>query len=132
MNYQLNEQFGTELKQLLMNIQAHEELGELNLRDRAIVSAVQFASYMGLKSGFRPREDETVPAPDWAGKIVAYIELPTGQVAFYMQKHTVEYDGHDRATKIKRIADYVYDRVVVKDAVNSATTNQGSGTGVLN
>jgi hypothetical protein len=132
-------QFGVELKQLLMQIQAHEELGDLEARERAIISAVQFAKYMGFDAGFRPLgdadgkivENPDFPIPEWAGKIVAYIVLPTGQVAYFMKKHKTEWDGHDRKTKLERIADFVYDRVRMDGIVVSAT-NEDDGARVLN
>lgn len=132
-------QFGTELKQLLMQIQAHEELGDLEARERSIISAVQFAKYMGLDAGFRPLGDKdgnvtekpSFPIPEWAGTIVAYIVLPTGEVAYFMKKHKTNWDGHDRKTKLQRIADFVYDRVRT-DGVDSEPTSENDRIGILN
>jgi hypothetical protein len=110
------QQMQQELKDILFKIQAHEELGNLDERERMIYSAVNIAKYLGYDAGFRPIGDENGNVkndlmffiPEWAGSTVAYIVLPTGQVAYFLKKHTIHWDGHDRQTKLKRIADFIY------------------------
>jgi hypothetical protein len=62
---------------------------------QAMTAAVQVGYAAGV--GLDPNE------PDWP---VVYIELPTGQVSWYMPAHPVPYDGHSTAEKHQRIADY--------------------------
>jgi hypothetical protein len=104
-----------ELKSLLLKIEGHEAVGQLDSRDHAIQSAVHIASLIGYKAGFRtigtPNGEvvnsESFPIPEWAGNIVAYIELPTGEVSYFMQKDTSAWTGYTRKEKLGRIKDFI-------------------------
>lgn len=71
-------------------------------RNRELWSAAAFAANAGLKVGV----DTDDRCADRAYPLVLYIELPTGQVAWHIPAHSVPYDGHDTATKYKRIGDF--------------------------
>jgi hypothetical protein len=106
-----------ELKEALMKIEAFEALNDIDNRQLAVEKAVALAKYCDIPSGYRPLgnvdgniiEDPNFPIPEWAAPIVAYIVLPTGEVAYFMKKHKYEWDGHTRPEKLSRIADFLND-----------------------
>lgn len=107
-----------ELMEQLKRIQALEELELIEERESSVMGAVNLAKHMGMKAGYRSVDDDSYPKPEWAGNIVAYIVLPTGQVAYFLQKTEVEYDGHDRPTKIERIRKFIkgeYTRPMIEE-----------------
>lgn len=65
-----------------------------------VLMAVAMAVAAGLEAGFEADKAE----PGWP---VAYIELPTGQVAWHLPAHKTPWDGHSTAEKYERIRRYI-------------------------
>lgn len=95
-----------ELKDKLLKIEGYEMLGDLDKRNLMINQAVTMASYLGISAGYRT-VDADAPKPEWAGEVIAYISLPTGQVAYFTKRHDIEYDNHTREMKLERINDFL-------------------------
>jgi hypothetical protein len=103
-------------------------------RNLLVQEAVLHAQYAGLKAGYTVHEPITqllptphttytegddgeaiqhlVASPVWEPRwgVVAYIELPTGQITWHMDSGEFEYDGHTDADKWHRIEKYLGDR----------------------
>jgi hypothetical protein len=71
-------------------------------RNKAVMMCVGAAAVAGYKAGYR-FDPET---PDWP---VAYIELPSGQVAWHLPQHTEPYDLHSTGSKYARIRVFIAD-----------------------
>lgn len=107
MNYELV----GEINDKLLKIQAFEELGDLATRQKLIYQLVSISHYAGLEGGYRPVGDSTGQVtgniPEWAGPIVAYLILPTGEVSYFLQPHTSDWQGYSRAEKLERIRKFI-------------------------
>lgn len=116
-----------ELKQLLIQIEGKESLGLIDERDQTILSAINIAKHLGYKAGFRvigTHDGKIIrPAsiPDWAGDVVAYIELPTGEVSYFMKKEELKYAGYLRETKLTRISNYLHDNYAKSESFQKET-----------
>jgi hypothetical protein len=66
----------------------------------SVIHAMSHATAIGYKVGIRIDPNE----PEWP---VVYIELPTGQVSWYMPQHEKEYDGHSTEEKFERIKRFI-------------------------
>jgi hypothetical protein len=62
-----------------------------------IWTAVALASEAGIPAGVG--YDPSDPRP-----VVAYIELPTGQVSWHLPGHQAGWDGHSTGVKYERVA----------------------------
>lgn len=104
-----------EFKQTLKAIEAAETFGFYDERQRHIFLAMNLASHLGYQNGIRPTglkegdRNYAMIIPHWAGDSVAYIELPTGEISYFLNKPTRAYDGYTRDTKLERIKDYIND-----------------------
>lgn len=77
-----------------------------NIRNDLIYEAVYEARRLGLEAGFSihtPVIQILEKGWDHRFGVVAYIELLTGQISYHIQSPDIEYDGHDRKEKHKRI-----------------------------
>jgi len=70
-----------------------------------IWEAMGLACQLGYPAGVRVDYDAIEPR----FPIIAYIELPAGQVSWHMPPHTVDWDGHTTDEKLGRISDFVSD-----------------------
>lgn len=123
MNKELCQYTLRDLAETLLDIEGFEAIGDRRRRHDAIIRAVFLANKAGLDSGFRPLGDAngqiTYPIPESASKVVAYIVLPIkkqpdseeytqAQVAYFIDNEFITpWDGHDRQTKLKRIAEFL-------------------------
>lgn len=82
---------------------AMEDNEDYDRRETAILKAMDAAKSLGYKSGFgydnKPEALEGL-------RLVAYIQLPTGQVSWHMREFSEEYDGHTTEQKFDRIAEF--------------------------
>lgn len=116
-----------ELQQVLLKIEGFEAIRQLENRDRAILSAVHIAGLCGFKSGVRSigkadgsvENNEEFPVPEWAGDVVAYIELPTGEISYFLSKDHSQWTGYTRQVKLARIKDYLEGKYVALDEAPS-------------
>lgn len=77
-----------------------------DIRNDLIHDAVHLARKVGYKAGFlihTPVADIVEQAWDHRWGVVAYIELPTGQVSWHIESPDIVYDGHDYQDKHERI-----------------------------
>ena len=68
-----------------------------NYRNLLIYDAVYYAKKLGLKAGFcihTPVTDIIEKGWDYRWGVVAYIELPTGQISWHIESPDIKYDGH--------------------------------------
>jgi len=70
------------------------------VRNGLIYNALSVATRYGYPCGFAIDPAE----PDWP---VAYIDLPNGQVSWYLPAYPGQWDGHDAIAKSTRIRAYV-------------------------
>lgn len=99
-----------ELKEVLLKIEGHEVLGQHDMRQEAVLAAVNIASMIGMKTGMRLVSTSGASTkPAWAGDVVAYIELPTGEVSYFLQKDDSAYAGYTRTEKLDRITRFMND-----------------------
>lgn len=114
-----------ELSNHLIYIQAHDpssketfnpivemdsEQRYYDYRNTLIMQAVVIAHAQGFKAGYKvhtPITDIIEKGWDESWGVVAYIELPTGQVSWHLESPDVEYDGHNYTDKLNRISDFV-------------------------
>ena len=96
-----------ELREQLIKIEGHEALNKLEERESAIYQAVNLARYCGYNAGYRAVGDKSVPVPEWAGDVVAYIGLPNGEVSYFLKKADATWSGYTRKEKLARISDYL-------------------------
>ncbi len=87
-------------KQLQRAVEANEDYDR---RETAILKAMDAAKALDYKFGFG--YDLKPEALDGL-RLVAYIELPTGQVSWHMREYDIEYDGHTTEEKFDRITEY--------------------------
>lgn len=79
-------------------------------RNSLIYDAVTYARGMGYKAGFcihTPVIDIIEKGWDYRWGVVAYIELPTGQISFHIESPDIQYDGHTYEDKHERIQSFV-------------------------
>lgn len=69
-------------------------------RNNGVVVCVGAAGSLGYPCGF-------VNDPDTPGYVIAFIELPTGQVSWHLPEFAAPWDGHDTATKYVRTQSYI-------------------------
>lgn len=74
------------------------------IRNRSVVRAVSYAQAMGMAAGFKHHDDPEFG--EW--NIVAYINLPTGQVSWHLPAYPGAWDGHTTDKKYERIFKYVF------------------------
>lgn len=77
-----------------------------DIRNDLIYEAVYEARHLGLQAGFSvhtPFVEVIEKGWDYRFGVVAYIELPTKQISYHIESPDIEYDGHDRKEKHKRI-----------------------------
>jgi hypothetical protein len=73
-----------------------------NERNDAIMSAVAFATQVGFQAGFKPDGDDTE-------YVLAFIDLPTGQVSWHVPAYPAEWDNHTTEEKYRRVEAYIKD-----------------------
>lgn len=95
------------LAYLLKIIALAEQVKDYELRNDSVIEAVNVARAVGLRAGFaidRSHDDD----PEFDGfRVVAYIELPTGQVSWHLPEHDRRWDGHTTEQKYARIEAYL-------------------------
>lgn len=72
-------------------------------RNLFVIQAVAVAMACGFRSGF---------VADWEepeGWVIAYIDLPTGQISFHLPTYPDVFDGHDTDEKYARIQRFCHD-----------------------
>lgn len=84
---------------LLLGIEEADGI-DYERRNGFVMAAVNRAKAIGLEAGYG------VDAPSLGFQIVAYIELPTGQVSWHLPNHEREWDGHSTLTKSDRARRY--------------------------
>lgn len=80
-----------------------------DMRNNRIYDAVYYARLAGLKAGFcihTPVTDIIEKGWDYRWGVVAYIELPTGQVSWHIESPDIQYDGHNYQDKHDRIVEF--------------------------
>jgi len=89
------------LADLLTRIEDADAAVNYPTRYALVIRAVGAALRLDIPAGFAydPMVDPGYP-------IVAYIELPTGQVSWHMPEHPPAWDGHTNETKYQRCRDY--------------------------
>ena len=88
------------LATLLTVIERMDQVGDYEIRNRAVLTALSLALALGYKGGIRTDED----MPDYP---VVLIELPTGQVSWHLPQFDREWDGHTTEEKYERIHAFV-------------------------
>lgn len=81
-----------------------------DIRNNQIYEAVFFARNAGLKAGFcihTPVQEIIDNNWDERWGVVAYIELPTGQVSWHIESPDIKYDGHTYEQKHQRIQNFL-------------------------
>jgi hypothetical protein len=81
-----------------------------NIRNETIHLAIMHAKDLGYEAGFmthQPLQDLIDKKWDHRWGVVAFIELPTGQVSWHIESPDIKYDGHTTEEKYKRIQEYV-------------------------
>jgi hypothetical protein len=79
-------------------------------RNFLIHEAIVAAKINGLKAGFlihQPITDIIDQNWDYRWGVVAYIELPTGQVSWHLESPDIIYDGHNYVDKMNRINEFI-------------------------
>lgn len=79
------------------------------IRNDLIYEAIYHARKGGLKAGFSihtPVQEIIDKDWDYRWGVVAYIELPTGQVSWHIESPDIQYDGHGYEEKAKRMKDF--------------------------
>lgn len=77
-----------------------------DIRNELIYEAVYEARKLGFQSGFSvhtPFTEVFEKGWDYRFGVVAYIELPTKQISYHIKSPDIQYDGHDKKEKHKRI-----------------------------
>lgn len=86
------------LAETLMEIESYDTVYET--RNKLVLMAIIDARNLGFEAGFAY---DHLSGSDFDGfRIVAYIELPTGQVSWHMPEHPVLFDGHTTEEKYAR------------------------------
>jgi hypothetical protein len=99
---------GDLLRSAMVRIQRADQAGNYEIRNQLIAVSVATAMYLGYQAGFG-YDDKADPQLE-GRRIVAYIELPTGQVSWHLPEHPIPFDGHDTPTKYARAQAYAADR----------------------
>jgi hypothetical protein len=72
-----------------------------------VLAAVDGAHQLGYPAGFA-YDHSVSDDPELEGRrIVAYIELPTGQVSWHMPEYATPWDGHTTEQKNARIVNFI-------------------------
>lgn len=82
-----------------------------SIRNDLIYDAVNHAKKGGLKAGFcvhTPVQDIIDKGWDYRWGVVAYIELPTGQISWHIESPDIQYDGHDYKDKLNRMREFYH------------------------
>lgn len=87
------------LKEVLRKIEENDT--NYHYRYRLVLHALYLATVCGMQAGLRidSRAEEGF-------RVVAAIELPTGQVSWHMPEHPYEWDGHSTPEKYERCHDF--------------------------
>lgn len=73
-----------------------------------VIAAIYIAHEAGYPAGFGIDHES---GPDMDGyRVVAYVELPTGQVSWHMPEHPTAWDGHTTEQKYERIRSFAATR----------------------
>lgn len=81
-----------------------------NYRNELVYKAVIIARNTGYVAGFLIHTPVTdIIEKNWDHKwgVVAYIELPTGQVSWHIESPDIKYDGHTYVDKRNRIDEFI-------------------------
>lgn len=57
---------------------------------------------------FTPVQDIIDRGWDYRWGVVAYIELPTGQVSWHIESPDIQYDGHNYKDKFERMRNFYH------------------------
>jgi hypothetical protein len=88
------------LARKLIEIQFADQNQYYDNRNLFTYEAIALALLCGYKAGIRIDPAE----PEWP---VAFLELPTGQISYHLQAHSVEWDKHTTEEKQIRLLKYV-------------------------
>lgn len=81
-----------------------EILEDYPRRNSLILRAIIDAQALGLECGLGVDRQED---PEFEGyRVVAYIELPTGQVSWHLKEHEKAWDGHPTGEKWARVNEF--------------------------
>ncbi len=104
---------GGDLTQLLAAVRRADERGDYRTRNRLILRVIDAADRCGYRTGLG-----IDPTPvDPAFPLVAYVELPTGQVSWRLPLYVTGWDGHRTEEKYRRI-----DALARRDGTGAAAT----------
>lgn len=96
----------TMLNLTLARIHQAELKGDYASRNYSIISAMAEAQRQLIPVGFG--YDPNPNNPELEGRrIVAYIELPIGQVSWHLPEHATPWDGHTTEEKYDRIRRFI-------------------------
>lgn len=87
-----------ELARMLWTIEKLDQVGDYAPRNRAVLLAVGAAVNAGYETGFAFDPNAENPAYP----IVAYIQLPFGQVSWHLPEFGAAWDGHTTEEKYQR------------------------------
>lgn len=94
--------FNHELAEALLRIESFEAIGKAEERKVSILTAVNIATHMGYDTGIRHADEPTEESDT-----VAYIQLPTGEVSYFLPKSTQSYSGYSREEKLERVRQFL-------------------------
>jgi hypothetical protein len=93
------------LTEVLDQIMQADREGDYAKRYGLVLVAVASAHQLGYPAGFGI---DSTTDPDFEGfHVVAYIELPAGQVSWHMPEHPTAWDGHTTEQKNARIVNFI-------------------------
>jgi hypothetical protein len=81
-----------------------------DFRNDMVMNAVMFARNIGYKAGYQvhqPITDMIEKNWDYRWGVIAFIELPTGQISWHLESPDIIYDGHGYQEKHERIQNYL-------------------------
>lgn len=84
------------------DVDAPDAQSRYDSRNRVVIAALGVAVELGYDCGL----GVSTSPDDREYPVIAYIELPTGQVSWHLPAYPTPWDGHDGATKSARIAAY--------------------------
>lgn len=92
----------SDLAELLAEIQEYDSRDPVDYASRnlCVVTAVLAAWWCNYEAGFGLDPSE----PGW---LVAYVELPSGQVSWHIPQHSKTWDGHDTPEKCRRVREFL-------------------------
>lgn len=94
--------FSYELAEALLRIESFEALGKTQERKVSVLTAVNIATQMGYETGVRHAD-----TPTEESDTVAYIQLPTGEVSYFLPKSEQPYSGYSREEKLERVRQFL-------------------------